>query len=121
MTTAPRIPPGDRRDIGVVNYAIARFLALATGGRPAHIFTTLSRHRRLFRRWLRFATALMPGGVLPRVDSELVILRVAANCGSEYETRYHEVLGPAAGLTPEEVAGARAGPAAPGWTDRQRL
>ena len=40
---------------------------------------TIARHRRLFRPWLRFAATLMPGGVLPRADSELVILRVAHN------------------------------------------
>jgi hypothetical protein len=61
-----RIAPGSRREIGVVNAAIARLLGLATGGRPPHIFTTLARHRGLFRRWLWFVSGLMPGGKLPR-------------------------------------------------------
>jgi alkylhydroperoxidase family enzyme len=79
--THARIPPGTPRDIGPVNFAVARALGVATGGGPPHIFTTLARHRRLFRRWLRFAGALMPGGTLPRADSELLILRVAHNSG----------------------------------------
>ena len=50
----------------------------------------------------------MPGGVLPRADSELVILRVAHNAAREYEWRQHERLAQGAGLSAAEVrAGAR--------------
>ena len=117
----PRIPPGSPRDIGRVNALITRLLGAATGGGPPHLFTTLARHRGLFRRWLRFAGALMPGGVLPRADSELVILRVAHNCDCEYEWRHHERLGEAAGLSAEEIRRVRSGPAAGGWSARQVL
>jgi alkylhydroperoxidase family enzyme len=117
----PRIPPGSVRDIGRVNFAIARAIGLATGGRPPNMFTTLARHRGLFRRWLLFAGALMPGGKLPRVDTELVILRVAHNCASEYEWRHHERLGRGAGLSADDVQRVRQGPDADGWRPRQRL
>jgi alkylhydroperoxidase family enzyme len=83
--SSPRIRPGSRREIGLVNAGIVRLLGLATGGRPPNIFTTLARHHGLFRRWLWFAGALMPGGKLPRIETELVILRVAHNTGCEYE------------------------------------
>ena len=116
----PRIPPGTRREIGLVNHVIARVAAIPFGGRPPHIFTTLGRHRGLFRRWLPFAAALMPRGKLPRAETELVILRVAHNCGSEYEWRHHERLGAQAGLSREEVERVREGPEAGGWTDRRR-
>jgi AhpD family alkylhydroperoxidase len=117
----PRVRPGKREDIGAVNTAIVRVLGLATGGRPANVFTTLARNRGLFRRWLWFAGALMPGGKLPRVDTELIILRVAANAGSEYEWAQHERLGRRAGLTPAEIERVRSGPGAEGWAPRQRL
>jgi alkylhydroperoxidase family enzyme len=117
----PRIEPGGPAEIGRVNYGIARLIGVASGGGPPHVFTTLARHRRIFRRWLRFAGALMPGGLLPRADSELVILRVAHNTGSEYEWRHHERLGAAAGLEPERIAAVRVGPEDDGWTERQRL
>jgi AhpD family alkylhydroperoxidase len=117
----PRIAPGDRRQIGPVNSAIAWVLGRASGGKPPHIFTTLGRHRGLFRRWLWFAGGLMPGGKLPRRDSELVILRVADNTACEYEWGHHERLGQRAGLSAEEVARVRSGPDAPGWTPRQQL
>lgn len=116
---SPRIGPGTRRQIGLVNSGIARVLGIATGGRPPNIFTTLSRHRGLFRRWLWFAGALMPGGKLPRDESELVILRVAHNTGCEYEWGHHERLGKRAGLSAEEIARVRQGPEATGWSERR--
>jgi AhpD family alkylhydroperoxidase len=117
----PRIEPGGKSEIGVTNFLITRVVGLATGGRPPNVFTTLARHRRLFRRWLRFAGALMPGGLLPRADSELVILRVAENCHCEYERLHHERLGRAAGLSADEVQRVRQGPDAEGWSTRGRL
>ena len=103
MPETPRISPGTRADVGRVNFAIARVLGAATGGGPPNIFTTLGRHRGLFRKWLRFASALMPGGVLPREESELLILRTAHNCGCEYEWHHHARLARAAGLSADEV------------------
>jgi AhpD family alkylhydroperoxidase len=116
-----RIAPGNRRALGPVNAAIVWALGRATGGRPPNVFTTLGRHRGLFRRWLWFAGGLMPGGKLPRADSELVILRVAHNSGCDYEWGHHERLGRRAGLSPEEVERVRSGPGAEGWTPRQRM
>jgi AhpD family alkylhydroperoxidase len=116
----PRIGPGDRRQIGLVNFAITRALGRATGGRSPNIFTTLARHRRLFRRWLWFAGALMPGGKLRRRDTELVILRVAHNTGCDYEWGHHERLGRRAGLSEEEIARVRSGPEAGEWSERDR-
>jgi len=118
---SPRIAPGSRRQLGLVNAGIARLAGIATRGEPPHIFTTLGRHRGLFRRWLWFAAGLMPGGKLPREETELVILRVAHNTGSDYEWGHHERIGRRAGLTLEEIARVREGPAAPGWSPRQAL
>ena len=121
IDAGPRISPGTRSQIGWVNAGIVRLAGLATRGRPPHLFTTLARHRGLFRRWLWFAAALMPGGKLPREDSELVILRVAHNSDCQYEWQHHERLGRKAGLTAEEVTRVRDGAAAPGWSARQTL
>lgn len=117
----PRIAPGDRRQLGLLNAGIAKLAGVATRGRPPHIFTTLGRHRGLFRRWLWFAGALMPGGKLPRQDTELLILRVAHNTGCEYEWAHHERLGRRAGLSDEEISRVREGAAAPGWSPRRAL
>lgn len=117
----PRIAPGGRREIGWVNAAIVRIAAIVVGRRAPNVFTTLARHRGLFRRWLLFAGGLMPGGRLPRADTELVILRVAANTGCHYEWDHHARIGRRVGLTADEVERVRAGPDADGWSARQRL
>src|SRR5437764_15323144 len=118
MTAAPRMAPGGAAEIGRVNLLIARAVGAAAGGGPPNIFTTLARHPRLFRRWLRFAGALMPGGLLPPEDTELVILRVAHNCGCGYEWRHHDRLAQPAGLGPEEIGRSRAGDRAAGRPPR---
>jgi alkylhydroperoxidase family enzyme len=115
----PRIAPGSRREIGALNSLIAHTVGAVTGGEPPNVFTTLARHQRLFRPWLRFAAALMPRGDLPRRDSELVILRVAWNCDCEYERRQHERLARREGLTAADVERVAEGPSADGWTPRQ--
>lgn len=117
----PRIAPGSRREIGRRNALIAAAVGRATGTGAPNIFTTLARHRRLFWPWLRFAATLMPGGRLPRADTELMILRTAHNCDCEYEWRHHERLACQAGLSAAEVARIRRGPEAAEWGERQRL
>ncbi len=120
-TGTPRVTPGTPSEIGRVNTAITWLLGAATGGPPPNLFTTLARHRRLFRPWLRFAGGLMPGGTLPRDESELVILRVAHLTDCAYEWHHHERLGARAGLTVEEIARVRVGAETPGWTPRRKL
>jgi AhpD family alkylhydroperoxidase len=67
------------------------------------LFTTMARHRGLFRGWLFFAGRMMPGGKLPRRDTELVILRTAWRCDCDYELDHHRRIGAAAGLSPDEI------------------
>lgn len=115
----PRIVPGSRGEIGRLNSLIVSAIGRAAGTpEPPHLFTTLARHRRLFRRWLRFAGGLMPGGKLPRRDTELVILRVAHNCDCVYERGHHELIAPRAGVLREEIERTADGPDAPGWSPR---
>jgi AhpD family alkylhydroperoxidase len=116
-----RVSPGTPAEIGRVNTAITWLLGAATGGPPPNLFTTLARHRRLFRPWLRFAGGLMPGGTLPREESELVILRVAHLTDCAYEWHHHERFGARAGLAAEEIARVRLGAEAPEWTPRRKL
>lgn len=120
-TSGPRIGPGTRPEIGRLNALIARVIGLASGTGPPNLFTTLARHRKLFLPWLRFAGRLMPGGSLPRADSELLILRVAQNCGCEYEWTHHERIAPTVGVSEALVAAVRQGPDAELFDERQTL
>jgi AhpD family alkylhydroperoxidase len=121
-TTAspPRIPPGDRRDVGLFTWGLSRVSGLVTRTSPPNLFLTLGRHRKLFRGWLRFAGRLMPGGTLPRRETELVILRVASLRGCDYEFEHHVRLGRRVGVRADDVARVVAGPSADGWSERER-
>lgn len=117
----PRIAPGGRRQIGLVNYGLVRLIGWGAGTPPPNLFSTLARNRRLFRRWLWFAGGLMPGGRLSRRDTELVILRVAHERDCAYEWNHHEHLAGRAGLSADEIAGVREGPDAGVFSPHQTM
>ena len=94
--------------------------ALARDG-TSNLLCTLVRHEDLLTRWLPFAQALLYRGRLSPRDRELVILRVAHNCGSEYEWHQHERIAQLAGLSAEQVRRVREGAEAGGWSGRQTL
>jgi AhpD family alkylhydroperoxidase len=119
--TGPRIAPGTRRELGLPIWAFSRLAGRATRTAPPAIFTTLGRGRGLFWGWLHFAGRLMPGGRLPRRETELVILRVASVRGCDYELEHHVRLGKRAGVTADDVARVRTGSTADGWHDHERL
>jgi AhpD family alkylhydroperoxidase len=81
----------------------------------------MGRAPKLFRGWLRFAGRLMPGGSLPRRDTEIVILRVAHLRGCTYEFEHHVHLAKRAGIHATEVARVQEGPSAVGWTEREQV
>jgi AhpD family alkylhydroperoxidase len=116
-----RIAPGTRRELGSAIWVFSRLAGRATRTAPPAIFTTLGRGRGLFWGWLHFAGKLMPGGKLPRRETELVILRVAALRECDYEFAHHERLGRRAGVTAEDVARVRLGSAADGWSANESL
>lgn len=95
--------PGTPRDIGLLNELLCRAIGLGARVKRPKLFTTLARHRKLFRRWLVFASGLMPFGTLSRRDTEIVILRVGHRMGCAYEIRHHERLARAAGLRNDEL------------------
>jgi len=117
----PRVAPARRSELGFVNSVLTGLSARVAGTtRPLNLFTTVGRHRSLFRRWLVFAAALMPGGRLPRTDTELIILRVAQRTGAGYEAAHHRRIGRRVGLTTAEIdAVARDDLSAGPWSPRR--
>ena len=99
--TAPRIPPlsPDERDERA-NELLAQVGAPVQSA--GNLFNTLIRHPGLFRRWLPFGGKLLVGR-LPDRDRELLILRTAWLCGSDYEWSQHVRIAGGAGVTPEEM------------------
>lgn len=119
--TSPRIAPGGVRDLGPFIWTFSRIAGRATGTAPPAIFTTLGRGRGLFWGWLHFAGKLMPGGKLPRRETEMVILRVASLRSCDYEFTHHVRLGRRAGVTAEDVERIKVGSGAEGWSGHEQL
>ena len=116
----PRVAPARPRELRPLARIVAEIARKVGDGGPPNIFTTLGRHPRLFRAWLRYSAQLMPFGRLPRRDTELVILRVAWQCRSAYEWHQHVPIALRAGLTAEQVAGLAGSPTDDGFSERQR-
>ncbi len=97
-TELGRIPSSRRiRDLGLINWIVAKAAARTVGAAEMHLFGTLGRHKRLLLSMLPFSGALLRGR-LPGADTELVILRVAHLRNSEYELQHHRVMGRRRGL-----------------------
>ncbi|KAA1416365.1 carboxymuconolactone decarboxylase family protein [Nocardioides humilatus] len=119
MSTEPRVAPGTWRQTGPFVAAFAYAAGRVAGTESPAVFRTLGRNRGLFWGWLHFAGRMMPGGRLPRRESELLILRVATACGSDYELAQHRTLARRAGLTKDEIARVEAG-GLDGWDPADR-
>jgi alkylhydroperoxidase family enzyme len=115
-----RIPSGRFRDLGLINWILAKSAARTVGAPQMHLFATLGQHKRLFLSMMPYS-ALLLRGRLPRVDTELVILRVAHLRDSEYELQHHHKMGRRRGLDDQTQAMIFAWPnPAGGLTVRQR-
>lgn len=119
--TGPRITPGGKGEVSPLVRGFAAVAGRVTGTESPAVFLTLGRHRRLFWGWLHFAGRLMPGGRLPRRQTELVILRVATLSGNDYELTQHLRLGRRAGLSADELSRVQDLTTLDGWTGRDRL
>jgi len=115
----PRIPPLPADERGDQARELLGGVGALTG--PAsNIFETLVRNPGLFRRWLPFGGKLL-SGKLPARDRELLILRTAWHCQSEYEWGQHVLMAQSVGITDDEIARVVRGPSAPGWDGFERV
>jgi alkylhydroperoxidase family enzyme len=118
--TISHLPPGGRRELGLLNWAISRLGARSVRAPEMHLFTVLGQRKLLFLSWLPFVATLLGRGKIPREDTELVILRVGHLRNCKYELQHHRRLGKRFGLDSELQAKIFDGPQAEGLTDRQR-
>lgn len=77
-------------------------------GPAGNIFATLGRHPGLMRKWLPFGGKLLTGK-LPALDREILILRTASNCGTDYEFGQHVLLARGVGIDDDAVRAIVAG------------
>ncbi len=109
---AGRIPSGKFRQLGPVNWVLAKLAARKVRAPEMHLFTTLGQRQALFWAWSLYGGRLLRGR-LPRVDTELVILRVAHLRSCEYELQHHRRMAREEGLDAETQATIFAWPDAP--------
>lgn len=76
-----------------------------------NLLSTLVRHPKLTRAFLRFNNHLLFSSTLPARVRELAVLRVAHRRGCEYEWRHHVDMGREAGLTDDVIDGIQRGEA----------
>ena len=92
-----RIPSGRFRELGPINWLLAKLSARSMGVPEMHLFTTLGQRQLLFWTWAVYGGRLLRGR-LPAADTELVILRVAHVRACEYELQHHRRLARKRGL-----------------------
>src|SRR5215475_11448423 len=95
--------------------------AIMRGAPPLVLFTTIARDRRLFFKF--FNSGLLDRGHLTIRQREIVIDRVTASCGAEYEWGVHvAVYAAKAGLTEAQIASlVSGGPDDECWADEDRV
>jgi alkylhydroperoxidase family enzyme len=81
-----------------------------------NVLGTLARHPALTRAFHTFNGHVLFGTTLSERQRELLVLRVAAVRGAEYEWAQHAVLAADVGLATHDVARVAEGPDAPGWS-----
>src|ERR1700728_2067094 len=74
-----------------------------------NVLSTLVRHPKLTRAYLRFSSYLLYGSTLPPRIREQVILRVAYRRGCAYEWSHHVDIGKDAGLSDADIDAVRSG------------
>ncbi|SPM33069.1 Alkylhydroperoxidase family enzyme, contains CxxC motif [Mycobacterium rhizamassiliense] len=108
-----RVPSSSKlRRLGPVNWLLAKGAARTVRAPEMHLFTTLGQRQGLFWAWSLYGVRLLRGR-LPRVDTELVILRVAHLRSCEYELQHHRQMARQAGLDGHMQATIFAWPDAP--------
>ena len=116
-----RVAPGGFKELGPLNWAIAKLGARAIRAPRFNLVNVLGQHRLLFLAWLPYSGMLL--GLLSKLpvqDAETVILRVGHLRDCEYELQQHRRLARTRGIGPDVQKKIFEGPDAQGLTERQR-
>jgi 4-carboxymuconolactone decarboxylase len=115
----PRISPLTQADWTEEQRAVLE--PFTKQGRLYNIFTTLGHNPTALQAFLAWGGYVMRKTQLSARERELAILRVGYLCKAGYEWAQHSRLGKEAGLTDEELARIKIGPASNDWSVRERL
>lgn len=89
-------------------------------GTPPNLYRALANHPAVVAAWTEFANTLRHGSRTPRALRELVILRGAQVCASEYEWAQHLRMARKAGVREAQIAALAAWRTSPEFDARER-
>ena len=119
----PRIAPIEPPYEPEVEASLRKWMPPGAEVEPLRLFRTLMVHPELAARMRPVGAAFLGHPTVEPREREIVIHRVTARAGAEYEWGVHAVaFGRPLGLTDEQIrATARGDAADPAWSDRDRL
>ena len=82
---------------------------------PLNIHNVMAHHPDLMNAWMPFRNHVVSGSSLSPRQRELIILRTAHNCQTDYEWKHHVERGLLAGLDLNEIERVKQGPEAIAW------
>jgi alkylhydroperoxidase family enzyme len=118
-----RIPPLDPPYAQDVDALLNRWMGPAREREPLKLFRTLALHADLASRMGVVGGLILGHPLIDPAEREIVIHRITARCGAEYEWGVHAVIfGRPLGLSERQLAATVHGDAAdPVWSERQAL
>jgi alkylhydroperoxidase family enzyme len=120
MAARTRIAPGGLRQTGPLAWALDKAGARRLGVAHVRIMQVLGRNQRLFPFFVGYTGYFQGLSKIKLRSVELVILRVAHLRGSAYEWNHHVRLSARAKITAAEHERVAEGPAAQGWTPKEK-
>jgi len=117
----PRIAPLEPPYPGDIGPTLEKMMP--PGMAPLKLFRTIAHNEEVLKTFVVNGALIYRNSSLEPGDREMVIHRVCARCGAEYEWGVHAALfASKVGLTKDQVKGTVRGRASdPTWSDRQRL
>ena len=88
-------------------------------GGPLNIHNTMAHHPELMKAWSPFRNHVVLNSSLSPRQRELLILRTAYNCATNYEWQHHVERGLKAGLDRKQIERVKQGPGASGWAPEE--
>ena len=95
--------------------------SIREGRRPIALYRALANNPVMLRSYAQLAKTLRYDAGTPRALRELMILRIAQLCGSEYEWQHHRRMAADAGVTDEQVAALGEAATSPAFDDAERV
>lgn len=104
--TGARVTPLAAGELSDAQRAYLRPFTSAKGRYP-NIFGVLCRHMPLLEAWSGFGLYTMRGSLVEPLLREILILRTARNCGSDYEWHQHRKIARSLGMSEADIEAIR--------------